>query len=83
MSEATVELPPGYSAWTKDGGPVRRVATAGNPNLALDPCIGDLSDVPTADVFQLLWTDRLLYGDAWVGLDGRRVHPPDVVVVRD
>jgi hypothetical protein len=85
----TIELPPGFHAWSRDGRPVRRVATNGNPPvLAAD--VGRVIFEKTGfDPQELvkrlseLTTDVVVYGDAWLDFDGERVHPTDVVIERE
>lgn len=83
----SVELPPGWSAWTTDGRPCRRVVTMGNAERPVAVALGglpvDIRSRPELDqhVAQL-WADAVLYGDAWVDLENRRVCPLDVQVSR-
>lgn len=92
----TLDIGPGYAAYSEDGRPVRRVITNGNqsnpPELAKD-----LFDVPK-DFFKLsvaevaeeldrcralltqLTIDAAIYGDGWVDLEGKRVDPTTVKV---
>lgn len=74
-----VELPVGYSGWTKAGAPVRRVATSCDPHWPAH-LVAQL-DLPFSTL-DLLAMDVYTCGDAWVDLSNQRVAPPEVVVER-
>jgi hypothetical protein len=74
-------LPDGCSAWTKDGRPVRRVAT-NRPAGGWDPSVKFM--LPgEGDLMHELWADLAIYGDAWMDLERHRVSPFDVMIHRE
>lgn len=83
----SVELPAGWSAWTKDGAPARRVITMGRTDgqAAVAIALGGLpSDVRTSYELdahiEQLWSDAVIWGDAYVDLACHRVDPGDIVL---
>lgn len=82
----SVELPAGWSAWTRDGRPVRRAITLGYPGrrpvaFALGPPAADIKTLEQLrEHTEQLWADAVLYGDAWGDLENHRVDPREVQV---
>lgn len=89
------EFPPGWSAWTTDGTPARRVFTMGTMGSRFTT--GGAGGTPVAAPPEVLaggvaaihaWVEQLVldamcWGDAFVDLEGHRLDPCHVELKRD